>query len=381
MNYVKLLLAEGRREDLIEKYSDDFGPSLMLVLDDDFSKSTNYKYVDWIFSNVPKKNRTTQPSIDKGLKLVKEFDKIKSNLTKKDINQYDSIEELDSVVNEYQTKKGPEPKVEKIYEDEKFVVLIPKNEAASCKYGANTKWCVTMRGSGYFENYTMGAQMLYFIINKANSTDKVYSKVAIHYNGIGHPTYWDSRNNVLGNKEIHILKYAFPEIFDVIENHYGTKAIKKDWIKVANDTFSNFGQSISIEKNIFETDKDLYVVVKGFDLISDMGMGHSYGSAYINISDENTNETKKIDSYELLITYNVIKSYENNVEISVTIGFSGEDGEKFDTGLEQLSIKHSFDLIQNSELNSRNIKEYVAKEIMNKLKKDYRLKKFIKSFK
>lgn len=50
MKLIKILLSEGRKETLIKKYEEKFGVNLTHVLNDELSKSTNYKYVDWILS-------------------------------------------------------------------------------------------------------------------------------------------------------------------------------------------------------------------------------------------------------------------------------------------------------------------------------------------
>jgi hypothetical protein len=54
-----------------------------------------------------------------------------------------NLEEIDS--SEY----------EKWYEDDKWLVVVPKTHAAACKYGANTRWCTASRDyDTYFKQYS-----------------------------------------------------------------------------------------------------------------------------------------------------------------------------------------------------------------------------------
>ena len=225
MKFMNIILKEGRKEDLKQKYANKFegGTGLDFILNISDLVDFNHKYTDWVLKNVNPESESFDDDVEYIVELIKDFDKYQSQFPKKDINQYVSVNELDAVVNHARTKKKDkelEKQAEKVYEDDKFVVIKPKTEEASCKYGSNTKWCVTSRGSGHFGRYTSGRQSLYFIINKANSTNRNYSKVAIHFDDGGEPRYWDSQDSPLGQREIEILNYAFPEMIDAIKEDY-----------------------------------------------------------------------------------------------------------------------------------------------------------------
>ena len=56
---------------------------------------------------------------------------------------------------------------DKIYEDDKFLLVIPYTHEASCKYGAGTKWCTTGRdekGEEWFNKHFDSGSLGYFII-------------------------------------------------------------------------------------------------------------------------------------------------------------------------------------------------------------------------
>jgi len=189
MKLMSILILEGRKEDLKKKYSDKFDEeTLNWILNISDLVDFNHKYTDFLLKVVDPEIDASPEYIENIIDYLKLFDKYQSQFPKKDINQYVSFIELESVVNHVIKKhkeKELEKKVNKIYEDNKFLVVKPETEEASCKYGSNTKWCVASKGTGHFERYTKGAQGLYFIINKTNSTNKNYSKVAVHFDNAG----------------------------------------------------------------------------------------------------------------------------------------------------------------------------------------------------
>lgn len=82
-------------------------------------------------------------------------------LSKKDINQITSLEELEQVIaqakpayEEYKERKllaNPETGINKIYEDKDWSVFIPETKAAACYLGKGTEWCTASSGLKYYE--------------------------------------------------------------------------------------------------------------------------------------------------------------------------------------------------------------------------------------
>ena len=89
-----------------------------------------------------------------------------------------------TVINE-KFKVGPE-EYDKLYEDDKFLLVIPYTHEASCKYGAGTKWCTTGRddkGSKWFEKHDKVGALGYLIIKDKELSDKVdSSKFGLYIN-------------------------------------------------------------------------------------------------------------------------------------------------------------------------------------------------------
>ena len=92
----------------------------------------------------------------------------------KDINQYENpqfIKKLMNTIDSRKTQREIEREIktqaDKIYEDNDVLVVRPKSHAASCYYGANTKWCTTQKGNpGYFDKYFRDGNLYYFLNKK-----------------------------------------------------------------------------------------------------------------------------------------------------------------------------------------------------------------------
>jgi len=168
-------------------------------------------YYSWTLDQVPNKSederwgysplsRSVTTNIDNSeLKVVKDnlehFHENPSKYDIKDINQFQSITEFDLAVEmakqKLSRKEQKEIGAEKIYEDDEFILILPKTHKAACRYGSNTKWCVTMRDrSSYFENYYSQGP-IFFLVDKRRTPASYspsymekapdYWKIAVHY--------------------------------------------------------------------------------------------------------------------------------------------------------------------------------------------------------
>jgi hypothetical protein len=107
--------------------------------------------------------------MDALISMVTNFHQYSRNLQNKDINSYtyDSLKNaLDPIIIKASEKELAKD-VEKIYEDEDWLFISPKTHKASCIYGSNTRWCVTMRNDPqYYQRYTKDGHYLLFVIKK-----------------------------------------------------------------------------------------------------------------------------------------------------------------------------------------------------------------------
>ena len=103
----------------------------------------------------------------------------------KDINSFTNLIDLNYFNDQYgeyveniQTEKDIKKDADKIYEDDRFLIVRPLSHKTSCYYGANTQWCTTTADNeDYFNRYTSRGK-LYYIIDK-KSQDRTYSKMAL----------------------------------------------------------------------------------------------------------------------------------------------------------------------------------------------------------
>lgn len=169
-------------------------------------------YYNWTLEEVPETSEDPRWADEYNLRRNTETDinnnklnELKDNLEHffknpgkyeiKDINQFKSAQEFDNAVEiakqKLSRKEMKETGIDKVFEDDRFILMMPKTHKASCRYGARTRWCVTMRGySGYFENY-FGQGPIFFLIDKSQPERQFspqymydapeYWKVAIHY--------------------------------------------------------------------------------------------------------------------------------------------------------------------------------------------------------
>ena len=175
------LIIEGRREDILNRFNEN--PELQRTVEDfldhEFNKITNYKYVNWVLKRNFDGIGNQMMPFDDIIPYLERFDKIRKNLSKKDINQYRFQEFIDTIEDYGDTKSEERSKLkegtERIYEDDKILVVKPLTKESSCYYGSGTKWCTAATEYGNrFEQYkAQGA--LYYLINK-NTADSSESQ-------------------------------------------------------------------------------------------------------------------------------------------------------------------------------------------------------------
>lgn len=139
----------------------------------------------------------------------------------KDINQYENpqfIKKLMNTIDARKTQREIEREIktqaDKIYEDSDVLVVRPKSHAASCYYGANTKWCTTQKGNpGYFDKYFRDGNLYYFLNKKTGL------KMALFRNEKERIT--DVYNSEDRNVDLEELREEFPNQNDLIDELLG----------------------------------------------------------------------------------------------------------------------------------------------------------------
>jgi len=102
--------------------------------------------------------------VTEDLEKFNHLKKTKKYKGQKDIGQIKSIKDLYDNVKDYSVNKDEITKtkaerlrddVEKVYEDDKWRILVPKSKEASCHYGGGeTRWCTASKSSNYYDHYS-----------------------------------------------------------------------------------------------------------------------------------------------------------------------------------------------------------------------------------
>lgn len=167
-------LIEGRKDDVMKKYGDSLGLELINSLSKE-DPSGNNKYLMWMAKMIyqsPNHGPGNPGGPEKIVALTKDFHKKQQRLQKRDINAYKTPEELSGELEKLgKSRKEKSSKMKegakKVYEDDKFLIVRPETQEASCYYGKNTKWCISATvGTNYFSEYVDRGYTFYFVINK-----------------------------------------------------------------------------------------------------------------------------------------------------------------------------------------------------------------------
>ena len=310
MKFMTILLREGRKEDLKKKYSDKYDEEVLdWILSISDLVDFNHKYTDFVLRIIDPQTQDVDFWVETIIDELKLFDKYQNQLEKKDINQYETYTQLLNAVSPIQQKekeKELEKQVDKIYEDDRVLVIKPKTKQSSCKYGKGTRWCTSATEGNRFEQYSSGNQALYYIILKGLEKQLGY-KIAVHFANSGLMSLWDDEDVRLSERETALITTQNKDMFNTIFEDYKNSKVK-DFEKVVTDAFDivkdNYG-NVGRRNDTFSPLR-VYVVLSGMNLLHDMG---DRANAKIQISwtyDRYTlDQSELIDEYIVFISYKV----------------------------------------------------------------------------
>jgi len=189
MKFLEILL-EGRRDDFLKSYGSKFDKNnLKTILSLSQDLNPNNKYLMFL-------GKVLQPGkidVEKVKKIIDKFEKYQSSLNDREINNYDTLDAISQAISDHENRVRRDVKkvegAEILYEDDRFVVVLPLTYETSCYYGSGTKWCTTSSES-YFQKYNSEGKLFYVLDKKASSGDKYY-KVAVQEGFDGSRTLWD----------------------------------------------------------------------------------------------------------------------------------------------------------------------------------------------
>lgn len=139
-----------------------------------FDPTQDKKFLDWILL-INKSNPIKEGDKFEFQNLLEKYNKVKHKLNVEHRNIYNikSINHLYEVVKpfiDYKSRKETKSNIDKIYEDENYLLLIPLTKEAANYYGKNTKWCTTSNNNenNMFDFYNKQGP-LYIFIDKLNN--------------------------------------------------------------------------------------------------------------------------------------------------------------------------------------------------------------------
>ena len=256
------ILIEGRVEDAQKYFENAVGSwpvaepgnpagvgeytNLQGVLDHFVSEdpSGNNKYLMWMIKTYINEESTAPFEITS---VVKRFHKNLDRLTPafimnmdvnfgpdsriptspKNIDSYNDLETLERVMDEMdaiQTKKEKEKEakegVDKLYEDDRWLLVKPNTYEGSCYYGSATKWCTASKDyPKHFEDYSKRG-LLFYIIDKTKDVGDFF-KIALFKKWNGEEEWYDRADNRLEGSTVKAIESLLPlELTNTIEEEF-----------------------------------------------------------------------------------------------------------------------------------------------------------------
>lgn len=230
----KTILSEGKLEELTNKYRSEYGDTYDGIIEDAYEgdPSPSKKYFTWISKIFIERDQAGMDiNINDLISLIQYFDKNQHKFEKKDIYQYtydEFIRKYEEAITKISKREMALSGVDKLYEDDKYVLVRPKNKEASCKYGSNTKWCIASNTNNYFNNYS-DENLFFFVIDKLREPipgkrkSQNYFKIAIQYNpNSSMQWYHYSRDEFLRGSQDGVITY-----WNAIDDEVSPSTVKK----------------------------------------------------------------------------------------------------------------------------------------------------------
>jgi hypothetical protein len=246
------------------------------------------------------------------------YQEIKNKIEQGYIKDINDLKKL-RIISKTDKRKEEKKEADIIYNDDRFLIIVPHTYTASCYYTAGTKWCIT-KDSRYWEYVLEDLYTFYFIIDKTKSiSDPLYKiAIAVDENGnIDRNNFVDAEDNTIEiDPEIYLKKIG---LFDKVKfisriNQIYPKT-NIDRVKLKNivykygknkdndEYYKETPDGITVDGDIWLNDKDIdnipfkFFQVKGDFLVHNNRLGTLKNSPIIvggnyNISNNNLNNLK-----------------------------------------------------------------------------------------
>jgi len=192
------LLQEGRVEDFTKKFASKFSQNqLSQIIELSKDLPGNNKYLMWLGNVLDPTN--FDGALEKLNVMLNRFYEVSNKLERKEIEKYQSIEDLLNTLDEYQNRVRRTVETvegsDVVYDDENFTVVAPYTYKASCYYGKGTKWCTASKdSSSYFNKYNNEGKLFYFLDKKKRTSDNFYKVAYVYGFERGNDKFYDARD-------------------------------------------------------------------------------------------------------------------------------------------------------------------------------------------
>jgi len=175
-------IAKKQGEKLIQRAEEDTGvqwdvdPEEVLHELAKADPTPNQKYLQWIV-NIYLSGQFKLEDVSRINDELQEFERVKSQLPVKDINQYKKLTDLYNALKPFQkqevtTGNAEEKKLRDemysqanvLYKGPDGMLVVPKTQEASCYFGRGTKWCTAAKKDNEFHSYYTPTNPLYIYI-------------------------------------------------------------------------------------------------------------------------------------------------------------------------------------------------------------------------
>tara|TARA_R110000803_G_scaffold112533_1_gene180862 strand:+ start:4549 stop:6084 length:1536 start_codon:yes stop_codon:yes gene_type:complete len=134
----------------------------------------------------------------------------------KNIDSYEDLAQLERVMDEIDSIKTKKERdnsakagVDKLFEDDRWLLVKPNTHEGSCYYGSSTKWCTaSTEETQHFDNYTKTG-ILFYIIDKSKDVGDFF-KIALHKKWSGEEEWYDRADNELKQETEEAIRSLLP---------------------------------------------------------------------------------------------------------------------------------------------------------------------------
>jgi hypothetical protein len=179
----------------------------------------------------------------------------KGIIPENDVCKYSTFEDISSALSLsslIEIEKEMESQIQKVYDDENWVVVLPLTFESSIKYGAGTKWCTTFKNEKqYFARYWNRGILAYYINKKTGYKFASFKALDGDEEGV---TFWTASDNRVDSMNLNIDGYMYSIIKEILNSEKtNSEYLDKDMrIKVCNYCGVFYNESrIRLEENYY----------------------------------------------------------------------------------------------------------------------------------